>query len=114
MRRVWIIFALVFVAALPVCYVAAMREYYRCEKEVYVHPQMGAFYYWKWIHRSVSHGICAEMSGGKDGKDGEWEVEIPHPGDPTAIYPFNTREESEAWAEKHCYSRDKEWKLVTH
>lgn len=91
-------------------------EYQRCDRVQLNSAQMGTFYYWQWVHKSNTHGICASMYEGREANgtgNGLWEVEIPAPGEPTAEYVFDSRADAENWAESHCWTRVKEWKVET-
>jgi hypothetical protein len=98
-----------------------VMEWERCVRVQYNSPRDEKFYYWRWAHRSVDHGICAAMytsagSGDQpaDQEGSVWEVDKPDPsGKPTAIYLFNTRKDAENYAESLCWSRDKNWTVVT-
>ena len=81
----------------------------KCYRVQYIDPHIGTFY-WKWLHKSDSHGICATMYSSDDYL--LWTVEKPEKDKPTAIYIFNDHSIAEEFAESKCNSIDKKWQVV--
>ena len=81
-------------------------EFRRCNKVQFNSERDGQFFYWTWVHRKVSHGICAAMYTGDTHL---WAIDLPEHGQPTAQYTFNSRSEAEAFGNSRCWSIDKEW-----
>lgn len=73
-------------------------EYRRCRI-----VEAGGHMYWVYIHRTVNHGICANLYGGDSGL---WELDVPNPsGGPTSIYLFNSSDEGRKYADQLCATR---------
>ena len=113
-KKSWPGLVAIFVLAVSaVVFDAWLHECHRIELQVtHSDGDMTSTYYWKWEHKSDSHGFCAAMYSGEDG--GLWVVEKPEPHEPTAIYEFNSRDEAQGFAESRCHSHDKQWEVVTN
>lgn len=107
--------AVALIAAISIAALLVDTEWRQCHRIEAAPSETSrtAMYYWLSNHSKANRGICAVMYTPSGEEEGQiWEVERPHPGEPTALYMFNSQDDAETYVERFCPTRDKNWQVV--